>query len=74
METTRHEEKVQAFTLYWRTGHREVVYGVHAADAMSRAGYGRGALPALDFWATGVDTDYSWDAERREWKDRTTTS
>lgn len=55
------------FTLYWRTGHREVVSGRTIAEAMTLAGYGGGAIRALDFHAVGDNTEYEWDAVAREW-------
>lgn len=59
------------FTLYWRTGDREVVQGRTVAEAMTLAGYGGGALRALDFWATGDNTEYWWDAKERDWHNKT---
>ena len=56
-----------AFTLYWRTGRREVVRGRNGAEAMTLAGYSSGALRALDFWADGDDDKYWWDEKNREW-------
>lgn len=56
------------FTLYWRDGKREVVQGRNPAEAMTLAGYGGGAVAALDFWASGENDDYEWDAKAREWK------
>lgn len=41
------------FTLYWLSGLREVIEGYDFADALRRAGYGNGALRALDFYANG---------------------
>lgn len=58
------------FTLYWRTGDREVVQGRTIAEAMTLAGYGGDAASALDFWAHGECGDYSWNKMIREW-DRT---
>ena len=55
------------FTLYWLTGDREIVKGRNVADAMTRAGYSNGAVPALDFYANGDDRDYQWDATARKW-------
>lgn len=55
------------FTLYWRTGDREVVQGRNPAEAMTLAGYGGGALGALDFYAKGDDHDWKWVPETREW-------
>lgn len=55
------------FTLYWLDGKREVVQGRTAAEAMTLAGYGGGAVRALDFYANGEDTDYRWVPESRKW-------
>lgn len=56
------------FTFYWRDGKRQLLNGRDAADALNRAGYGHGALRALDFYAPGVDRDYDWDYQLRTWK------
>lgn len=56
------------FTLFWRTGDREVVRGADIADAMNRAGYGAGALPALDFHAKGDNQGYEWDSATNQWE------
>lgn len=58
---------MKKFTLYWRDGKREVVEGSDCADAMTRAGYGGGAVGALDFHAKGDCGGYWWDAAKREW-------
>lgn len=55
------------FTLYWRTGQREIVQGRTIAEAMTLAGYGGGAVRALDFHAKGENTEYSWNSSSREW-------
>ena len=59
---------MKPFTLFWRTGKREVVHGDDAADAMTRAGYGGGALAALDFWTSGVETGWTYDVGSRSWQ------
>lgn len=66
---TNQHEALSAFTLYWRDGRRDVVHGSGntPADAMNRAGYGGGAVRALDFWAHGDDRGYVWNAQTREW-------
>jgi hypothetical protein len=58
------------FTLYWRTGERNVVKGPDVASAMTLSGYGGGAVRALDFWARGDDQDWEWNDEKREWLQR----
>lgn len=55
------------YTIYWRTGRREVVRGDDVAQAMTLAGYSGGSVRAVDFYANGVDHDYEWDKDRREW-------
>lgn len=59
---------VQQWTLYWRTGDRQVVEGEQIRDAMNAAGIGAGALPALDFYARGDDRAYRWDAQAHTWQ------
>lgn len=57
------------YTLYWRTGDAQEVYGPDISTAMNNAGIGAGALGVLDFYDHGPDTGkYTWDAEAREWK------
>lgn len=56
------------FTLYWRTGKREIVRGRDCAEAMTLAGYGGGAIRALDFYAEGDNTEYQWNPTTSEWR------
>ena len=55
------------FTLFWKTGQREVVEGRSAAQAMTLAGYSAGAVGALDFWAKGDCRDYVWSNDDHRW-------
>jgi len=55
------------YTIYWRTGRRELVRGDGVAQAMTLAGYGGGAVRAIDFYASGDDRNYEWDKDKREW-------
>lgn len=56
------------YTFFWRDGKRDVFPGNSASDALNDAGYGQGALRALDFWAHGDNKEWEWDAKEREWK------
>lgn len=56
------------FTLYWRDGKRQVVEGATIAAACTSAGYGGGALRALDFWSHGECSDWEWIAAERNWR------
>ena len=58
---------MKLYTLYWRDGKRETVSGPTLAQAMTLAGYGGGAVRALDFYANGDDHNYTWDSEKRNW-------
>lgn len=54
------------YTLYWLTGKSEKVQGTDIANAMTKAGYGNGALRALDFYSVGQCTDYKWNGSKWE--------
>lgn len=41
---------MKKFKLYWLNGQTEVVSGSDIGDAFRRAGYGGGAIHALDWW------------------------
>ena len=58
---------MKTYTLYWLDGKREIVNGYDPADAMNRAGYGAGALRALDFYSSDDCKDYVWNSEKRTW-------
>ena len=56
------------FIVYWRDGRFTKVTGVTIEDAFTKAGYGRGAVGGLDFYAEGSEPEYAWNASRREWE------
>lgn len=41
---------MKTFILHWLDGKTEKVIGVTIADAFTRAGYGGGAIAALDYY------------------------
>jgi hypothetical protein len=49
------------YTFYWLDGTREVLEGKSESDAANRAGYGHGAISALDFVAKGENNEYVWN-------------
>ena len=57
---------MKTFTFYWGGGTRTVYQGNTPADALNRAGYGGGAVRALDFYAEGNNTEYVW--RDKQWK------
>ncbi|MEV4127079.1 hypothetical protein [Nocardia sp. NPDC049707] len=61
------ETRVESWTFYWLTGQREVLPGATAVDALNRAGYGAGALRALDFFAEGDHDGWAWNPDTRHW-------
>jgi hypothetical protein len=52
---------------FGETGDREVVQGRTIAKAMTLAGYDAAEHPALDFYTSGNDNRYKWNATSREW-------
>lgn len=60
--------KKKTYTLFWLTGKTEIITGDTPAEAMTLAGYGGGAVRALDFYANGdVRKDYKWNDKERKW-------
>lgn len=59
------------WTLYWRDGTKQVVFGQTISQAMTDAGYSAGAVGDLDFYAGERSTTYSWDAVQKQWKEVT---
>jgi hypothetical protein len=41
---------MRAYVFHWRHGEPETLRGRSPADALNRAGYGRGAVAALDYY------------------------
>jgi len=58
---------MKTYILYWKDGKMEKVKGNNPADAMNQAGYGSGALRALDFYASGKTT-YKWNKLTHKWE------
>ena len=59
---------MKTYTLFWLTGKTELVKGNTPEEAMTLAGYGGGAVMALDFYGNGdIREDYKWNAEQRTW-------
>lgn len=50
----------KTFTIFWLSGNKEVVTGPTIEEAFSRAGYGGGAIRAIDFFSEGEDDQYSF--------------
>lgn len=48
------------YTFYWLDGTREVLEGLSVAGAFRDAGYGAGAMSALDFTCNGENDSYVW--------------
>lgn len=56
------------FTFFWRDGIRQVLKGADEVDALNKAGYGNGAIRALDFHAPGDNKDWEWVKDEHDWK------
>lgn len=59
--------KENTYTLFWLDGKAELVKGKTSQEAFKKAGYGSGAVKALDFMTDGDQKNkYTWDGRR--WK------
>lgn len=58
---------MKEFTIFWKDGKREVLTGSSAANAFTRAGYGAGAMGAVDFYSYGNDNSYEYNSTTRTW-------
>lgn len=59
------------FTIYWLDGKKSVLEGDTVHEAFSAAGYSRGAVRAVDWYENGVNDDYVWNPEKKEWEKKT---
>ena len=58
------------YTVYWLDGKKSTLStaeGSSIATAFQEAGYGNGAVRAVDFYVNGKDDSYDWDSVKREW-------
>ena len=56
----------KVFTIFWISGDKEVVKGPTIKEAFVSAGYGGGAISAIDFFVEGEDDQYVFI--NGEWK------
>jgi hypothetical protein len=58
---------MQPYTFYWLSGKKETLIGESPANALNKAGYGSGALRALDFYESGFGSEWVWDSVNKLW-------
>lgn len=58
------------FTLYWLTGKREVICGPNIETAFAKAGYGGGAIHAVDWYDNKASDTHYWSAKDKKWYPR----
>lgn len=62
---------MKKYTLFWLDGKSEVVTGNDVSSAFNNAGYGAGAMRALDFYAEGDQREnYIWNSTEHSWKSK----
>lgn len=63
-----YDDDERVFTLFWRTGDTQLIYGPDARTTMNNAGIDAGATNVLDFYAPGdVADQYTWNSEAHRW-------
>ena len=55
------------FTIYWRYNEKSIVKGFSEQDAFTKAGFGAGALNAVDFFMAGNNNEYKWNEKTKYW-------
>lgn len=61
---------MKTFILYWIGGKIETAKGESISDAFAKAGYGEGAINALDFTEEKNYPTYKWDNKNRTYVKR----
>lgn len=59
------DEKI--FTIYWLDGRRIVISGQTIEDAFTKAGYGLGAVRAVDWYDYGITNTHTYDKINKKW-------
>lgn len=59
---------MKTYTIFWLDGKKEIVRGYSIAEAFTHAGYGNGALIAVDFYDEGESDNYRYDQMELRWK------
>lgn len=71
-DTLVEQTKEKGFVVYWRDGRFTQITGPTIEQAFTNAGYGAGALRALDFYEPASEATYVWDATERSWFKKST--
>jgi hypothetical protein len=66
MSMTASEVK-KTWTFYWRDGNHSRLVGRSALAAFQNAGYGNGAIPAVDFYIPTSTCWYWWNRAEHSW-------
>ena len=63
---------LRRYVIFWLDGKKTDIEGNDERDAFTRAGYGSGAVRAVDFISyKETENNYSWDKERHSWVNNT---
>lgn len=57
---------IPTITVFWKNGDREVLHGVHLAEALGER-YTEANLEKIAFECPGDDRNHTWDAEASKW-------
>lgn len=60
-------ETNKKFTIYWKHGTKSFVEGPTIEQAFTNAGYGAGAVTAIDWYDHGETSTHDWSIEQKKW-------
>jgi len=58
---------MNTYILYWKDGTKQTIKGNTIGHAFTLAGYGHGAIRAVDFYSTNPNETYLWNPITRIW-------
>lgn len=56
------------WTIYWLDGTKSNLAGQTIEAAFNLAGYGNGAIAAVDFYVEGNDSEYTYNKNTKTWE------
>lgn len=56
------------FTIFFKNGLKKVITGDSISEALSSSGFSAADAMKIDFYMTGIDQEYGWNAKTEKWE------